>query len=189
MASALSEELKQVTSTFKTFTTNQGINTLENNLKEILTDGNVKYFDILIGYFRMSGFNKINDYLDNIDEVKILIGINTENKVFEATELINKFAKEQIEDWEQAVNDDRYKSILSILELLRTDKLKIKVSPNNDNHSKLYILRNKNEFNGRLQGGVIIGSSNLTHNGLSGNFEINGLMKNLSARIITFSYN
>jgi len=170
---ALQEELEQITSTFKTFTTNQGTNTLEKHLKEILVDGNVKYFDVLIGYFRMSGFNKINDYLDSIDEVRILIGINTENKVFEATELIDKFVTEQIEDWEQAINDDRYKSIQSILELLKTNKLKIKVSPNNDNHSKLYILRNKNEFVGRLQGGVIIGSSNLTHNGLSGNFEIN----------------
>jgi len=170
---ALQEELEQITSTFKTFTTNQGTNTLEKHLKEILTDEHVKYFDILIGYFRMSGFNKINDYLDNIDEVRILIGINTENKVFEATELINQFAKEQIEDWEQAIDEERYKSIFSILELLKINKLKIKVSPNNDNHSKLYILRNKNELSGRLTGGVIIGSSNLTHNGLSGNFEIN----------------
>ncbi len=60
-----------------------------------------------------------------------------------------------------------------MLKLLKENRLKIKVSPNNDNHSKLYILRNKNDLTSRLQGGVIIGSSNLTHNGLSGNFEIN----------------
>ncbi len=71
------KELEEVTSSFKTFTTNQGTNTLEKHLKEILTEGNVKYFDVLIGYFRMTGFNKVEQYLNDIEELRILIGINT----------------------------------------------------------------------------------------------------------------
>ena len=169
----LLKELEEVTSSFKTFTTNQGSNTLEKHLKEILTEGNVKYFDVLIGYFRMTGFNKIEQYLKDIEKLRILIGINTESRVLRATELIDRFAKEQIKDWDEAINEGKYKSIVSMLRLLKDNRLKIRVSPHNDNHSKLYILRNKNDLTSRLQGGVIIGSSNLTHNGLSGNFEIN----------------
>jgi len=101
----LLKELEEVTSSFKTFTTNQGTNTLEKHLQEILTEGNVKYFDVLIGYFRMTGFNKIEQYLNDIEELRILIGINTESRVLNATELIDQFSKEQIKDWDEAIND------------------------------------------------------------------------------------
>lgn len=41
------------------FFTNQGSNTLENRLKDILSHYSVEYLEFLIGYFRISGFVKI----------------------------------------------------------------------------------------------------------------------------------
>jgi len=59
----MSSKLEQVTSNFKTFTTNQGENTLEKHLNIKLNRDKIKYFDILVGYFRMNGFNKISQII------------------------------------------------------------------------------------------------------------------------------
>jgi len=170
MSSPFITKLEHISSDFKIFTTNQGKNTLKNHLTKMLKeDKNITYFDILIGFFRMSGFNEINTSLNEINELRILVGMKTEKSVLNATNLIDDFIQGQIEDWENAINEDRYKSVNALLKLLKNNKLKIRVSPNNNNHSKLYILRNKENS----RGGVIIGSSNLTYNGLEANFEIN----------------
>ncbi len=54
------------------FFTNQGVNTLENRLKDILSHYRVEYLEFLIGYFRISGFVKIAPYLADIKKAKIL---------------------------------------------------------------------------------------------------------------------
>lgn len=41
------------------FFTNQGNNTLENRLRDILKNYNIEKLEFLIGYFRISGFKKI----------------------------------------------------------------------------------------------------------------------------------
>ena len=52
------------------FFTNQGENTLENRLKDILSSYHVEYLEFLIGYFRISGFVKIAPYLQNIKKIR-----------------------------------------------------------------------------------------------------------------------
>ena len=64
----LEKELKNVTSSFKNFLTNQGNNTLEFKLHNILKKQHIKYIDFLIGYFRITGFNKIATFLNNIGQ-------------------------------------------------------------------------------------------------------------------------
>jgi len=166
--------LKTITSNFKTFITNRGDNTLEEKFKKILNRDNIKYFDTLIGYFRITGFNKIEDLLSNIEKCRILIGISTDSRVFEAYQLKKIFIDEQINIFNSDYDNIKYKNIKNLLELLISNKIEIRISANNDNHSKLYIFRNEKEAPFQdLVGSVIIGSSNLTSNGLVSNFEIN----------------
>jgi len=173
----LEKELKNVTSSFKNFLTNQGSNTLEFKLHNILKKQHIKYIDFLIGYFRITGFNKIATFLNDIEEARILVGINIDRATFEAntqTQNIELLAKEQISCFNNEIDSQKYQSIQLLVELLsQKDKLQIRVAPNNDIHAKLYILRDTKNPYEDSDGSVIIGSSNLTHNGLEGNFEIN----------------
>ncbi|MCD6432487.1 MAG: hypothetical protein J7L21_00455, partial [Sulfurimonas sp.] len=61
--------------------------------------------------------------------------------------------------------------------MISDKKIEIRISPNKEIHSKIYILREKETIrhNGEIEhrGSVITGSSNLSENGLSKNFEFN----------------
>jgi len=160
------------------FFTNKKENTLKNKINHILShDKNINYLDFLIGYFRMSGFDKIASSLKNIEHTRILIGISTDKATFEASELISQFAKAQIE-----FCDENYNNFISMKELIQSKKITIKITPYRDVHSKMYIMRSegiqKHDKSGKSYlGSVIIGSSNLTHNGLEKNREINAELK------------
>ena len=49
------------------FITNENGNTLENKFKKNLKE--TRFFDILVGYFRMSGFNKVFSDFENIEKI------------------------------------------------------------------------------------------------------------------------
>lgn len=172
------------------FFTNQGENTLENRLKDILSHYSVEYLEFLIGYFRISGFVKIAPYLANIKKAKILVGINVDTIIAEAKakgkmpnlfdgETFKKsFVEEQKEvlacaDYSQSVDE----SVAILLDMLAENRLELKISKDKNIHSKIYILREetKPKHDGSLdyRGSVITGSSNLSQNGLSGNYEFN----------------
>ena len=60
------------------FFTNRDNNTLENRLKDILSQHkNIIHLEFLIGYFHISGFSKIATLFKNITSIRILVGINT----------------------------------------------------------------------------------------------------------------
>ena len=59
-----------------TFFTNEEGQKLEDRFKRTLKD--VKYFDILVGYFRTSGFYKLYKDFENIEKIRILVGLNAE---------------------------------------------------------------------------------------------------------------
>lgn len=44
---------------------------------------NAKYFDSLVGYFRTSGFYRIYKSFDNVEKIRILVGINVDKQAFE----------------------------------------------------------------------------------------------------------
>ena len=102
----MNHKLEKITTSFKTFMTNQGENNLKNRINKILKRDNILYFDTLIGFFRMSGFTHIKEYLDKVEKTRILIGINTDEKVYTAYQLKEKFIKEQIEDLNNSENID-----------------------------------------------------------------------------------
>ena len=162
----LLKELEQATSTFKNFITNQGKNTLENKLHNILKKEHIKYIDFLIGYFRVTGFNKIANCLDGIKEARVLVGINIDRATFEANSRVKNMdilANQQAKIFNDEVDKEKYYSVDLLVSLLaQKDKLKIRVAPNNDIHAKLYILRDAKKPYEDVVGSVIVGSSNLT---------------------------
>ena len=61
-----------------TFFTNEPGQKLEDRFKRTLKD--VQYFDILVGYFRTSGFHKLYQEFESIDKIRILVGLNADKK-------------------------------------------------------------------------------------------------------------
>ncbi len=158
------------------FFTNEGENTLKNKINHILKNKSkhgITHLDFLIGYFRITGFDKIAENLSGITHARILVGINTDKAIYDATQLIAKFCEEQLE-----FSDEAHHNFASMIDLIREKKITVRISPSKDVHSKMYIFRGEaiEDHTGTdttYRGSVIIGSSNLTHNGLEGNFELN----------------
>ena len=176
------------------FFTNQGTNTLENRLKDILTHYDIKNLEFLIGYFRISGFKKIAKLLGNVDKVKILVGINIDKLTHDAQARgkkfnlfdYEKFNQEFIENQKECLTNEEYtqevdESVNQFIKLIAQNRLEIRISQDKNIHSKIYILR-ENEIKRHndtieYRGSVITGSSNLTENGLSKNYEFNVELK------------
>lgn len=172
-----------------TFFTNEPGATLLDRFKRTLAD--VQYFDVLVGYFRTSGFYQLYDALETVDRVRILVGLTVDQKAFQFIEIAqaqmnldfesHKRTKEQIKaqvatEIEQA--QDSYDTELGVqkfIEFIRSGKLEIKAYPSANLHAKVYISRfgeGDRDF-----GRVITGSSNFSWSGLVANREFNVELK------------
>lgn len=181
------------------FTTNIGSNTLLNQFKNALCE-NVQQLHFLIGFFRISGFIHLHKLLqeckgyERFESIKILVGLDIdaliyelENKGLEPATQKQKFRalfvnsqKEALEneDYSQAVDD----SITALISALTQGQIQIRIVREKNCHAKFYIFSSKHKshthHNATLyQGSLIVGSSNLTHNGLEKNYEVNLLSK------------
>ncbi len=173
-----------------TFFTNEKNNTLLDRFKTVLKT--VEYFDILVGYFRISGFYQLYESFENIEKIRILVGLNIDKKTFSiietskiegkldfethsrTKEIIGKKLIEEIETSEDTQEVE--KGILKFIEWLKSGKIEIKAHPTQNLHAKVYISR---YFKGdRDFGNVITGSSNFSEPGLVANYEFNVQLKN-----------
>ncbi|MEA1953013.1 MAG: helicase-related protein [Campylobacterota bacterium] len=166
------------------FFTNEEKNTLKNRINAVLKkDKNIEYLDFLIAYFRITGFDKISDSLSHIKITRILVGINTDKNTYDASQLIKKFADEQTDIYnEEPLDHKEYANFESMKNLIVEKKIIVRISADKNVHSKMYLMRDEGELDHtqtqkEYQGRVIIGSSNLTHNGLEANTEINAELK------------
>ncbi len=67
------------------FFTNKTGNTLIEKFEAIFKHNpGIKNFDALVGYLRASGYFKVRGFLDNIERVRILVGINVDRQIQEA---------------------------------------------------------------------------------------------------------
>lgn len=171
------------------FFTNDNGNNLYDRFKTTLNSS--KYFDALVGYFRTSGFYRIYDSLNNVESIRILVGINTDYQTYkfinEARQL--NMIKSQVETkkfFNEAVieefnsSEDNYNVELGVTkfkELLRSGKLQIKAFPDDQIHAKVYISRYDFPYKSPIFGSVITGSSNFTENGLNAQYEFNVELK------------
>ena len=72
------------------FFTNKDQNSLTNKFKGVFENLPINYFDALVGYFRSSGYFKIRKYLDDVKEIRILVGIDVDHLINEAAKKATK---------------------------------------------------------------------------------------------------
>ena len=69
-----------------TFFTNEPNRTLVDRFNKILSN-NTKSFDVLVGYFRTSGFYELYKSLENVEKIRVLVGLNVDRKTIELLNL------------------------------------------------------------------------------------------------------
>ncbi len=175
-----------------TFITNETGKSLRDRFGDLLDD--TRCFDCLVGYFFISGFYKLYPFLETVEKIRILVGLQTDRTAYgliqkakEQGELNFKShasAKEQVS---QDVMDELERStdsadiemgVQKFVEWIRSGKLEIRAHASQNLHAKVYIMTFAE--GDRDKGRVITGSSNLTQAGLQDNLEFNVELKNSS---------
>ena len=138
-----------------TFLTNEAGKSLRDRFAALLTD-DTRFFDCLVGYFFISGFYKLYPALENVDKVRILVGLKTDRTAYE---LLQK-AREQDEfifkshaDAKRQACDQVLKEldksqdtseietgVRKFVEWVRSGKLEIRAYPSENLHAKIYIM-------------------------------------------------
>jgi hypothetical protein len=67
-----------------TFFTNEAGAALLDRFKKTLET--TQYFDVLVGYFRTSGFHRLYDALEEIEKIRVLVGLSVDRKAYEVIE-------------------------------------------------------------------------------------------------------
>ena len=170
-----------------TFFTNESDSTLLDRFVAILKD--VKYFDILVGYFRSSGFFRLYKSFENIEKIRILVGLGLDKKTFQIIEAANNsdfeshakvkeyFGNLLVNEIENSADAKEVEEgILKFVEYIKSGKIEIKAHPSRNIHAKVYISRYREDD--RDFGNVITGSSNFSEAGLIAQREFNVQLKN-----------
>ena len=165
-----------------TFFTNEPERDLYSRFNIILQN-NTQFFDILVGYFRTSGFFKLYPAMQDIYKIRVLVGLNVDDKTLEIINQSHKEAKDAFgQEIENEFNqsDDTHnveQGVRAFIEWLRLGKIEMKIYPNAPIHAKVYIMRKDLEKNPEHFGSVITGSSNFSFAGLVNNLEFNVELK------------
>ena len=160
------------------FFTNRDGNTLMDEFEGILSNNpQVKNLDAVVGFLRASGYFSLRPFLDGINKVRILIGIDVDKYIARAIQKGELFfgAEEEVKDEtlnliRQDIEQSNYTKqvedgMLQMLQDLIDGKLELRAHPSKKIHAKLYILYPDN-YNQHCFGAAITGSSNLSGNGL-----------------------
>jgi len=172
-----------------TFFTNEPGATLLDRFIATLND--VRFFDIIVGYFRSSGFFRLYPSFATIEKIRILVGLSLDKKTFQIIETANNenyeshakikelFGRELVAEIDNSADTKEVEEgIIKFVEYLRAGKIEIKAHPSRDLHAKVYISRYHEDD--RDFGNVITGSSNFSESGLVANREFNVQLKNSS---------
>lgn len=172
-----------------------------NNIETTLMDkfhgisqgmANFDIFHAVVGYFRSSGYFKLRKELDNVQEIRILVGINIDN-IFRQSQAAGKlfFGDKEVsleqycEDFLRDVYQSEYSSevdegIRQFCTDVSEGRLQLRIHPTKDLHAKFYLCLPKNHSE-HSDGWVIMGSSNLSAQGLGTTepprYELNVAMK------------
>ncbi len=175
-----------------TFFTNENGSSLLNRFKATLKD--TQFFDVLVGYFRTSGFYQLYESLEPVEKIRILVGLSVDRDTydvlqyhellgmidFESHQRTKKQFQENLKtEIETSVESDNRLElgIKKFIEFLKTEssqggkKLEIRAYPSKNIHAKVYIGRFYPED--RDHGFVITGSSNFSESGFVANREFN----------------
>lgn len=147
---------------------------------------NTQFFDVLVGYFRTSGFFKLYPAMEAVEKVRILVGLNvdkyTVDIIDQAEQLTLKEAKEEFSkeiegEFEKSeTSAEIEKGVRQFIEWLKSGKLEMRMYVDAPIHAKVYIMR-KDPSKADYFGSVITGSSNFSEAGLVNNLEFNVELK------------
>lgn len=173
-----------------------------NNIESTLMDkfhgiasamANFDIFHAVVGYFRSSGYFKLRKELENVSEIRILVGINIDsilshhnsNLLFTADShpdgVVEQYRKHLIDDIRKSHYDaDTEHGIMQMFDDIASGKLQLRIHATRNLHAKFYLCLPSN-FSEHSDGWVIMGSSNLTDQGLGTvndhRYELNVAMK------------
>ncbi len=68
-----------------TFFTNEPGQSLLGRFKDTLRD--TKFFDVLVGYFRASGFYQLYESLEDVEKIRVLVGLNVDRETYEIMQI------------------------------------------------------------------------------------------------------
>lgn len=155
------------------------------------TLAHTKYFDVLVGYFRSSGFAALANSLNNIEKIRILVGLNTDISIYEALsrnfntltdiavshdEIRKSYSKMIEKEIENAPETQETEdSISKFLKFIKENKIEIRGHPSRNIHAKVYIMRYHTDQ--IAKGSVITGSSNFSFAGFTAQREFNVELK------------
>lgn len=149
-------------------------------------------FHAVVGYFRSSGYFALQPYLKNIQDIKILVGINVDRMFAESQrkgllyfgdeeKTKDEFLKWFIQDIKDAkYSEDVENGILQFVNDLIDGRIEVRAHNSKSIHAKFYLFLPE-QHSEHSDGWVIMGSSNLTEAGLgikqSPNYELNIALK------------
>lgn len=161
------------------FFTNKNGNTLIKKFDGVLTNNPmVKNLDAVVGFLRSSGYFELRPFLNGIDKVRILIGIDVDKFITEAANKGQLFfddpdgvKEEYLCQYKQDIESAHYSKqvedgIIQMLHDITEGKLELRAHPSKKIHAKIYILYPHDFNEDTLNAAVITGSSNLSGNGL-----------------------
>lgn len=160
------------------FFTNRDGNTLMKEFDGLLQHNpSIKNLDSVVGFLRASGYFTLRPFLNNINKVRILIGIdvdkyivtaNNKGKIFFGAE--QEVKQDYLDQLRTDIESSHYSKnvedgIFQMIEDLISGRLELRAHPSKKIHAKIYLLYPDN-FNQFTLGAAITGSSNLSGNGL-----------------------
>ena len=174
------------------FFNNSPENTLFDKFKGIAEGmSNFDSFLAVVGYFRSSGYFKLRKELTNVQDIKILVGINVDsifrkhNQALLMLEGDDEAREIYTKDFIQDVKDAKYspeveEGILQLCDDIVSGKLQMRIHKSKNLHAKFYLCLPQN-FSQNTDGWVIMGSSNISDSGLGitqpPRYELNVAMK------------
>ena len=174
------------------FFNNGSGNTLFDKLKGIASGmANFNRFLAVVGFFRSSGYFRLRKELDDVKEIKILVGINIDDifrKHNKAMLMLENEEKAKViydEEFRQDIINARYapeveEGILQMCQDLVDGRLQMRIHATKNLHAKFYLCLPENHTE-NTDGWVIMGSSNISDSGLgtsqSPRYELNVAMK------------
>jgi superfamily II DNA or RNA helicase len=176
------------------FFTNNNDNTLFDKFQGILGHMKDLYaFHAVVGYFRSSGYFALQPHLNNLKDIKVLVGINVDEMFAETQRKGLLFlgdderTKQEFLDWFiQDIKEAKYSEqvelgILQFVNDMVDGRIEIRAHKSKTIHAKFYLFLPQNHTE-HSDGWVIMGSSNLTEAGLgvkkAPNYELNIALKN-----------
>lgn len=174
------------------FFTNEPEKDLYGRFSAILKS-NTQFFDILVGYFRSSGFFRLYEALETVEKIRILIGLNVDKftvKIVDQAKAEAQVAAISVSEGKQIIEGEIEsefaeapstaeveKGVRVFLEWLKTGKMEMRMYTEAPIHAKVYIMRKDQDKVPDTFGSVITGSSNFSDAGLINNLEFNVELK------------